>query len=73
MQIYIQSDKLKNILFKLSNLLILTAAVVQEESTECAESHKEENVDGQDNTDKFKGETKAVAEESSEIFKKEVN
>ncbi|XP_032681408.1 scaffold attachment factor B2 [Odontomachus brunneus] len=48
-----------------------SAAVVQEEPTECAESHKEENVDGQDNTDKSKGETKAVAEESSEIFKKE--
>lgn len=46
---------------------------MQEESIDSSETQKEENIDGQDNTDKSKGEIKAVTEESIEMTKKEVN
>ncbi|XP_014468440.1 PREDICTED: SAFB-like transcription modulator [Dinoponera quadriceps] len=54
-----------------TNLRKNDGALNQEESAESLEKNKEEKVDGQDNTDKSKGETKVVAEESSEISKKE--
>lgn len=55
-----------------SHLFIVTGALSQEESSELTENQKEENVDGQDNADKFKGEMKSMAEEATEIPKKEV-
>lgn len=57
----------------MSILLIVTGPSTQEESVECLESQKEENIDGQDNLDKPKGETKAGTEANAEIRKKEVN
>ncbi|XP_029166036.1 SAFB-like transcription modulator isoform X2 [Nylanderia fulva] len=38
----------------------------QEESTECSDSQKEENIDGQENVDKLKGEIKLMTEETIE-------
>lgn len=52
---------------------MFTETVNQGESTESSESHKEEKTDEQNNTDKSKGEVKAVTEENTETSKKEVN
>ncbi|EZA48280.1 SAFB-like transcription modulator [Ooceraea biroi] len=43
-----------------------SGASTQEESTEYSDNQKEESTDGQDNTDKSKGEVKTVHEENSE-------
>lgn len=49
----------------------------QEDYTESSDNHKEENADGQDNTDKSKGEIKTTYEEQNPekdiSSKKEVN
>lgn len=52
------------------------AGLTHEESIENTDCQKEENVEGQDNVDKSKGDIKTVVEENVEkeiISKKEVN
>lgn len=55
------------------NFLIVIGALSQEDSTECSDNQKEENIDGQDNIDKFKMEVKIEDCDENEIFiKKEI-
>lgn len=59
--------------YHLWNFFILTGALNPEDSTECSDNQKEENVDGQDNVDKCKVEIKIEQHDEKEIFiKKEI-
>lgn len=59
--------------YHLWNFFILTGTLNPEDSTECSDNQKEENVDGQDNVDKCKVEIKIEQHDEKEIFiKKEI-
>lgn len=49
------------------------SGLTHEESTENADCQKEENVEGQDNVDKSKGDIKTEENVEKEVSKKEVN
>lgn len=56
----------------LINFFIITGALNQEDSIECSDNQKEENIDGQDNIDKSKVEIKIERDEKEIFIKKEV-
>lgn len=59
--------------YHLWNFFILTGALNSEDSIECSDNQKEENVDGQDNVDKCRVEIKIEQHDEKEIFiKKEI-
>lgn len=58
--------------YHLLNFLIVTGALTLEDSSECSDHQKEENVDGQDNKDKYKMEVKTGEFDEKEVLKKEL-
>lgn len=68
--------KISLLIKSLHLFLSSTGTLNQEESIECSDNQKEENIDKQENLEKSKGEIKIMAEENIEkeiSFKKEVN